>query len=267
MGAGRVVVLTADHGHVLDGGRARQRQYPTGGGERWRTAPPPAGEGEIEVAGPRVLLGGGSVILPVDDRLRYGVPKHGYHGGASPEEVLVPVEVLARQLPQGWIHRPIPTPSWWTGEVEAPVREPLPTVRRGAVFAPAGQASLFESPRSEAPSTDGPRWIDELLGSPAFGASRQRARLPRPLSDERLRRYLEAIDANGDSIPLAALSARTGEPSDTLRMTLTQVQRLLNLDGSEVLAVRADGSVELNQALLALQFEIEAEFNVRADGP
>jgi hypothetical protein len=58
-------------------------------------------------------------------------------------------------------------------------------------------------------------------------------------------------------MPLAALSGRTGEPADTLRMALTQVQRLVNLDGAEVLAVRADGTVVLNRALLGLQFEID----------
>ena len=58
-------------------------------------------------------------------------------------------------------------------------------------------------------------------------------------------------------MPLAALSARTGEPQDTLRMALTQVQRLVNLDGSEILAVRGDGTVALNQELASLQFELE----------
>ena len=88
-------------------------------------------------------------------------------------------------------------------------------------------------------------------------ANRQRARLPRPLADERLRRYLDLIAANGGTIPLGALSARTGEPPDTLRMALTLLQRLMNLDGAEVLAVRADGTVALNRELLALQFEVE----------
>ena len=44
--------------------------------------------------------------------------------------------------------------------------------------------------------------------------------------------FLDLIDANGGTIPLAALSARTGEPPDTLRMALTLVQRLVNLDGA-----------------------------------
>jgi hypothetical protein len=254
--AGRVVVLTADHGHVLDGGRSRYQPLGGIGGERWRAAPPPPGEGEIEIAGPRVLLGGGRVVLPADDRLRYGVPKHGYHGGATPEEVLVPVEVLARRLPDGWLHRPSAAPAWWTGDAAAARPVPVPA-KRPARRAGAGQQPvLFESLAGGRPVPPRAGWVEALLASPAFVANRRRARLPRPLADERLRRYLDLIDANGGIIPLAALSARTGEPPDTLRMALTLVQRLVNLDGAEVLAVRADGTVELNRELLALQFEV-----------
>jgi hypothetical protein len=255
--AGRVVVLTADHGHVLDGGRSRYQPLAGVGGERWRTAPPPPGGGEVEITGPRVLLGGGRVILPADDRLRYGVPKHGYHGGATPQEVLVPVEVLARRLPDRWVHRPVAAPTWWTGET--PTIRPAPApARRPARKAGAGeQPALFEPTAGERSVPPRAGWVDHLLASPAFVANRQRARLPRPLADERLRRYLDLIDANGGTIPLGALSARTGEPPDTLRMALTLVQRLVNLDGAEVLAVRADGTVQLNRELLALQFEVD----------
>ena len=39
-------------------------------------------------------------------------------------------------------------------------------------------------------------------------------------------------------------------------MTLTMLQRLLNVDGTEILAVRGDQTVELNTSLLAIQFEV-----------
>src|SRR6266511_3387102 len=255
--AGRVIVLTADHGHVLDAGRSRYQPLRGDGGERWRTAPPPPGDSEVEIAGPRVLLGGGRVILPADDRLRYGVPKHGYHGGATPEEVLVPVEVLARRLPDQWVHRPLAAPAWWTGEPTGARPDPAPARRRPRKARAEAQPALFGPPAGERSVPSRAAWVDDLLASPAYAANRQRARLPRPLADERLRRYLDLIDANGGTIPLAALSARTGEPPDTLRMALTLVQRLLNLDGAEVLAVRADGTVALNRELLALQFEVD----------
>jgi hypothetical protein len=49
--AGRVVILTADHGHVLDNGRSIARPQPTQGGERWRTAEKRPTDGEIEITG------------------------------------------------------------------------------------------------------------------------------------------------------------------------------------------------------------------------
>src|SRR5205814_1548264 len=112
-------------------------------------------------AGPRVLKGG-DVVLPTDERLRYAGNKYGYHGGATPQEVLVPVAVLARTLPDGWEHRPMLTPAWWTSRPPAPVPSaaltaaPTPTTGR-----PTGQPSLFEPPTVMATATATgafPRW-------------------------------------------------------------------------------------------------------------
>lgn len=171
--------------------------------------------------------------------------------------MLVPVEVLARRLPDRWVHRPLAAPAWRTGETPTIRPAPAPARRPTRKADAREQPALFEPPAGERPVPPRAGWIDNLLASPAFVANRRRARLPRPLADERLRRYLHLIDANGGTIPLAALSARTGEPPDTLRMALTLVQRLVNLDGAEVLAVRADGTVQLNRELLALQFEVD----------
>lgn len=167
----------------------------------------------------------------------------------------MPVEVLARRLPDGWLHLPPAAPAWWTGDAPIALRKPAPSERPAHTRSGRQQPALFDAAEpTRSPARPG--WVGNLLTSSAFLANRQRARLPRPLADERLRRYLELIDANGGAIPLAALSARTGEPQDTLRMALTLVQRLLNLDGAEVLAVRADGTVALNRELLAIQFEV-----------
>ncbi len=260
--AGRVVVLTADHGHVLDGGQSIARPQPSQGGERWRTAEQPPADGEIEVSGPRVVLGGGTVVMPFDERVRYGPPKHGYHGGATAEEVLVPVEVLARRLPDGWTYYPVSTPSWWE---DRPAQK-LPTDRVVAPAPPLPKPSepptLFDvvTPSSEeAAPAPGSTWVDALLTSSTFIRHRESVRLPRPLADDRLRGYLDALAANGNSITLPALAASSGEPAGTLRMTLSVVQRLLNIDGAEILAVRDDGSVVCNVELLALQFELDLE--------
>jgi PglZ domain-containing protein len=263
--AGRVIVLTADHGHVLHRGDAVLRPHP-GWGERWRITPPPPGSNEIEVTGPRVLLGDGRVVLPIDRRLRYAGHKHGYHGGATPEEVLVPVDVLARRLPEGWDFRPDGAPGWWTGDAESALRpagSPAPSPERRLPPPATGQTPLFDAEPAVSPAdtavvgSSSRSWVDDLLASPSFAAQRARVRMPRPLADDRVRGYLQAVDDHGGSMPLAALSTRTGEPSDTLRMALALLQRLVNLDGAGILTVGADGTVALDRHLAALQFGVE----------
>src|SRR5207253_4013188 len=86
------------------------------GGERWRPDDGRAGEGELAVQGPRVLLAEGHrLIAPWSERVRYGARKNGYHGGLTPQEMLIPITVLASaevRLP-GWAETPDPTPDWW----------------------------------------------------------------------------------------------------------------------------------------------------------
>jgi hypothetical protein len=265
--AGRVVVLTADHGHVIHGEGAILRPAGKDGGERWRVASSPAGDDEVDVAGPRVLKGG-RVVLPADDRIRYGGHKHGYHGGACPQEVLVPVEVVARVLPEGWVHRPLPKPLWWTGQPEMDWSPPsvAPPTAPAASARPAAQPTLFEpepTPEPTAPvvapvasAAAGNSLIDRLLASPTFASQRQRNPRANAISGERLARYLRVISDNGGTIPLATLADRTGEPMDQLRMALTMVRRLVNFDGTEVLAVSATNDVELNNDVLAIQFDL-----------
>jgi len=95
--AGRPVILTADHGHVLSWHSLDKGDNPppvTAGSARYRTGTP--GAGEITVRGPRVLLpgqetgGGGEVVAAVDEKIHYTPRRAGYHGGASLAEVVIP---------------------------------------------------------------------------------------------------------------------------------------------------------------------------------
>ena len=55
-----------------------------------------AGDNEVVLAGKRVLAGDGRVIAPWTERVRYTTGKSaGYHGGATPQEMLVPAAVFA----------------------------------------------------------------------------------------------------------------------------------------------------------------------------
>jgi hypothetical protein len=171
--------------------------------------------------------------------------------------VLVPVAVLARTLPEGWVYRPLAAPTWWNAEPSLPAMSPTPARPRPAPPTRTPQPTLFEpepAPAAEPVSAGVDTWVTTLLAGPTFVAQRQR--LPRPIPDERIAGYLRHIHHNGGEIPLATLATRTGEPPDQLRMTLTMLQRLLNVDGTEILAVRGDQTVELNTSLLAIQFEV-----------
>ena len=93
--AGRLVVLTSDHGHVLD----CQGELREGGeADRYRTTGSAPGEGELEVSGPRVGgFAGGRFIAPWSERIHYTSRKAGYHGGLSPQEVVIPVALFSRE--------------------------------------------------------------------------------------------------------------------------------------------------------------------------
>ena len=91
--AGRIVVLTADHGHIVERRQGTQRAYASISSGRSRAAIEPAADGEVLVAGWRVLRHEGRAVLAVDEHLRYGPLKAGYHGGAAPAEAVVPVAV------------------------------------------------------------------------------------------------------------------------------------------------------------------------------
>ncbi|MCK9900622.1 BREX-2 system phosphatase PglZ [Frankia sp. Cpl3] len=130
--AGRVLILTSDHGHVVDHGSqslaaadavtARHRtpgQNTPGQGAGLR-------DGEVELAGPRVLAPGGRIVALWDQGLRYRSRKGGYHGGASPAETTVPVLAFLpfplsatsadQDLPPGWRPLPDQRPHWWSLE-------------------------------------------------------------------------------------------------------------------------------------------------------
>jgi hypothetical protein len=118
--AGRTVILTADHGHVIERRQGIQRPYPDMSSSRSRGASTPPGNGEVLVTGRRVRLHDGTAVLAVDENLRYGPVKSGYHGGASPAEAVVPVTVLvpgALPADSGLQLAPPQEPSWWTDPV------------------------------------------------------------------------------------------------------------------------------------------------------
>jgi len=286
---GRAIVFSADHGHVLaqpdDGGTGAFQGGGTGG-ERWRTADRPAGDNEVLLRGERVLLGGeAGVLAPFDDDFRYGAKAGGYHGGATPEEVLVPVAVFIPagiDPPAGWEHRSQVPPLWWDLRIAGASEGDAVTVagpsvtagekpRRKAKPVDRSQVAMFDVPPAAASSpgpspavtpaagAGEPRWIALLLATDIWtlqkGAS-SRAQLP----EDRVRRVLAAVDRRGGVISFAALAADSATPIGRLPGFLAHLARVLNVDGYPVLDVDATAAeVRLSVQLLTKQFEIAVD--------
>jgi hypothetical protein len=264
--AGRALLITADHGHVLEDGTTQRGREENA---RWRSGSK-AAEGEVELSGGRVLAPGGAepVILPWSEGVRYAGKRNGYHGGATPQEVLVPLTVLlpAAQDASGWRTVPTVLPAWWeaahaaaqTAAPARPVPPAAPTPRGGRRRrAVPGQDDLFDAPPAAAAAPD-PAWVDTLLASPAYAAQKRLAARIAP-ADEELRRFLLALDSRGGKLSKSALAQRLGLPMVRIEGFLSAVRRVLNVDRSAVISVDpAAGTVELNLSLLRVQFQLEA---------
>ena len=252
--AGRIVVLASDHGHVLEHGTELRRSSGEGG-ERWRGGRDSAADGEVLVAGPRVLAGGGRCVLAWSERVRYSPKKNGYHGGASAQEVIAPLIVLAPGLVEGvegWLETPYDPPGWWLGEAVV-VAPPVPEPDAASEPTPGEQLALD---RPAAPSPGRPAWIADLLASDLFTAQRSSAGRT-PIPDERIAAILAALDAHGGRMLREALARACDIPPLRLTGTLAALRALLNVDGYAVIAAEeASGDVTLDRALLVEQFDL-----------
>ena len=156
--AERAVIIVGDHGHVLDlGSEQRTLVQPSDPlasgncGERWRTtATGEPAEGEIGVRGRRVLAGGGHVVVPWSERIRYGPRKWGYHGGITPQETVCPLVVLARVGLDidGWKETPRTVPSWWKDGPLVTAAATRVTGRKKPHKAASDEQEFFASPRT-----------------------------------------------------------------------------------------------------------------------
>lgn len=255
--AGRAVVLTADHGHVLD--RDAEARPGGGGGERWRLADPPAGDGEVLVQGRRVVAEGRRAVLPWREQLRYGPRRNGYHGGLTPKELFVPLVVLSTEdLPEdsGWAPAGFRRPPWWhhtqlrPAAPAAPV-EAVPAVRTRVAPTLFDPAPVVEPAAQARPL---PAWVDSLLAAPLLVERRANPRVR--LGDPELRRLLVVLDAAGTmAVGLSRLAAEAELPAARIDRYVAQLQELLNVDGYGVVTTAGD-EVRFDQALLARQFSL-----------
>jgi hypothetical protein len=284
--AGRPVILTADHGHVLD-----RSQRPNGGpgqphpanaaqsdAARYRFGRP--GPGEIAVRGPRVLApggaaggeeaSGGEVVAAVDEAIHY-TPRHaGYHGGASPAEVVVPVITVLPPgvpLPSGWSEYDTVghAPAWWDAPVSLPPPQPASdqgtdsarsprSRRKPAAAAVPDWNTLFDVTDMTRAGTAPPGTLGERIVASSRMANQRRA-IPRPPAEDGIAALIDALDQAGGRLTIAEAAAVTGQLAVRMTRYLAQVARLLNVDSYAVLShSEADRLVELNVPLLRQQF-------------
>lgn len=288
---GRAVVITSDHGHVLDHDtQFAQTQVETHNGERYREEGAAPSEQEVEVSGPRVLTASQRAVVPWSEKLRYTKSRnHGYHGGGSLQEVVIPLGIYISasdpDLMTGWSELPRRLPTWWQNEAqdeevdgsvaETPgqawtkpakagrkTKKPAePDIAMPDLF--AEEAAVQSTPAQEpeegisVESVVGTRsWIDELFASPVFDQSFQRAGRV-PVTNEQIRRLLELLDQGKGSAMETQVAKHLAIPSIRLRGFLSAVQKILNVDGYPVLKTdRESRTVVLDKESLKLQFEL-----------
>jgi PglZ domain len=278
---GRPVILVADHGHVVERHEAADQAPAAGstemGAARWRTGEP--GAGEIELSGPRVLEGGGCVIVPWREDIHYTPRKAGYHGGVSLAEMAVPVLVLLPDLdarPKGWAVLPPEetVPAWWTGRPVA--AETTPEVPETAKQRQAGKRRGTPNGSAERPPTEALFQVSEAARSAtspepeSLGTAVTRSdvyaeqkRYLRKAPD--IRQVAAVIDALAEaggrlsvSAVTAAAAAAGGRSPRNPELFVTALQRLLNVEGYAVLDVIDSGrTVQLNPGMLRDQFRVK----------
>jgi hypothetical protein len=265
--ARRVVVITADHGHLLEDGTT---QLDGGESDRWRPGESIRTPHELTVSGGRVVTSDRSnaVVCLWGETTRYRGRKNGYHGGLSPQEVMVPLSVmvpLGMNLP-GWTPATPAQPEWWelppfakSKESKPAIAPPVRPTGRKPTIQP-DQPQLFDQiDLPPVPAPAGPDWISALLRGAIYASQRQlAARVALP--DEKMRLLLTALSERGGKLSRAALAQRLSLPEIRLSGMLSAVRRMLNVDQAMVLVVdEAAGTVELNIALLQQQFRVVAQ--------
>jgi len=266
--AHRMVILLADHGHVLD----HQAQGRSGeGGERWRIDDGRPAADELPLTGSRVVIPDNHrLIAPWTEKVRYGVKKNGYHGGVSPQEMVIPITVLCASdtCPAGWREASITTPAWWDEPfldleqkpaAEVPVRlKPSKPRGLGPLFDYVQEATAVAQPVTSAatPEDPVPAWIPAFLASPILAEQTHLAGRTVP-ADEITIKLLTALDRRGGKLTSTALARAIDYPLLRLRGLLAVMQRVLNIDGYAVLTRdEASDTVELHCGLLWRQFDL-----------
>jgi hypothetical protein len=273
---GRAVIITSDHGHVLDhdSNFINPTDPSASNGERYQLSANNLSDYEIAVSGSRVVTSSKSVTLPWSEKVRYTKGKNlGYHGGGSLQEVVIPLGIFvnAGDELEGWNEIPRSVPEWWYQQSlleqpsddvtysKKPVQikaEKRKTAKAKKIEALAERMEdMFGDPTEEPETILTDSWIDALFESSLYQVIKSRS--GRGIKDEQLRTLLELMDNQQGQVMEAIIVRKLSIPKIRLRGFLAGAQKLLNVDGYPILSVERDSqTVKLNITDLKQQFEL-----------
>ena len=228
-----------------------------------------------------MVAGASSVIVPWSEKVYYSRQQNGYHGGATPQEMVCPLVLLTDKTSaySGLYRCEYPKPEWWSA---APIASPVIEEPQVTITIPPDEAAtktgtptLFdleelEKVEGRRPKDGGTKtqpsalsqessdsWIDSLFTSQAY--KDQKAMLRRhPVDEAVLRACLMALNASGGIMTPTAFAKAAEIPLVRLDGLVRQIARVLNVDGYEILTLdRTENRMELNVAKLKRQFDLE----------
>jgi len=252
--SGRMLVITSDHGHLLEQ-NSETRDSDTDGRYRHESTAVLAAD-ELLIKGPRVLNSEHTIVSSWREDVRYGRKQAGYHGGIHPLEVLGPVGVFATSEPEGWEEHVLRPPDWWFAPdskvalitpvpraAKAPEPEATPIPVTGDLFAATASTSSL---------------LEQLLASPIM--EEQRTIHPRAATEASLKRLGELLDVLqrfGGTASATALARELNVSARRMGSFVSAVAPLLSVDGYAALEFeRASNTVRLNERRLKEQFEL-----------
>lgn len=257
--AQRLVIITSDHGHIIHHGVDYKKAGK--GGERWREDNGTHSAQELQVVGDRVLATESSALIaPWTEKLRYCSPKKkGYHGGITPQEMIVPVATLSPvgMRVEGSQATDIKTPFWWSTIEQPDVENILAPCALSGKTSLGPLFSYHDTFQSATQSDQATSWIERLLHSPIYQDQLQVVGHP-SFSKEWAAQILSALLINNSHLLLAQLAQVTSQPVNTLEPLLKTLQGVLNIDGYMILTYDdIENQVTLNERLLRQQFNLD----------
>ena len=209
-------------------------------------------------------------MTAVDEAIHYTPRRAGYHGGAAPAEVVVPVISLFPAdtlIPSGWTTYDASghAPAWWDGPdtrqkpaLDSPdvvPARPAPGRRKRPDASADAAGALFGVAEVAAPmSPADPGTVGSRVAASARMAS-QRQFVRRAPDDATIAALIDGLAGAGGRLTVAEVAALVGQPAVRMVGYLALVARLLNVEGYPVLRITdGDRSVDLSQQLLRQQF-------------